>query len=473
MTRNRATKIVATLGPASSAQAVIDALHRAGADLFRLNFSHGSYEDHAARLRLIREIETQNGCSIGVLLDLQGPKLRISTFETGRAELATGASFVFDQDPTPGDSRRVCLPHPEIFAAAGIGDILLVNDGLLRFKVTGVSLTRIVTEVVVGGIISDRKGVNVPSVALPLPALTAKDRADLEFGLAQGVDWVALSFVQRPEDLHEARALIGKRAKLIAKVEKPSAVDRIEEIIDAADAVMVARGDLGVELPPEYIPAIQKRIVRLCREAGKPVIVATQMLESMVASASPTRAEASDVATAVYDGADAVMLSAESASGKYPVEAVSMMNRILEHTEADPSYRQLMHAVAPLDRADTTDAIGAAIRTITGVMPVSATVTYTTSGATALRVARERPVSPILSLTPDKAVARQLALSWGISSLEIDGAHTAEDMVSKASATAQAHGFTQASKPILVAAGMPFGTPGSTNLLRVVWPSAQ
>lgn len=473
MTRNRATKIVATLGPASSGRAVIDALHQAGADLFRLNFSHGSYEDHAARLKLIREIEAQNERPIGVLLDLQGPKLRIATFENGRAELSAGAPFVFDQNPAPGDGERVCLPHPEIFAAAGIGDILLVNDGLLRFKVTDVSLTRIVTEVVIGGVISDRKGVNVPSVALPLPALTAKDRADLEFGLAQGVDWVALSFVQRPEDLHEARSLIGTRAKLIAKVEKPSAVARIEEIIDAADAIMVARGDLGVELPPETIPAIQKRIVRLCREAGKPVIVATQMLESMVNSATPTRAEASDVATAVYDGADAVMLSAESASGKYPMEAVSMMNRILEHTESDPSYRQLMHAVAPLDSADTTDAIGAAIRTITGVMPVCATVTYTTSGATALRVARERPVSPILSLTPNKAVARQLALSWGISSFEIDDAHTAEDMVSKASATAQSHGFTQASKPILIAAGMPFGTPGSTNLLRVVWPAGQ
>lgn len=472
MTRNRATKIVATLGPASSTHTVIDALHQAGADLFRLNFSHGTYEDHAARLRLIRDIEARNGRPIGVLLDLQGPKLRIATFDTGRAELRADEAFVFDQNPAPGDSKRVCLPHPEIFAAAGIGDILLVNDGLLRFEVTDVSLTRIVTRVIVGGVISDRKGVNVPSVALPLPALTAKDRADLEFGLAQGVDWIALSFVQRPEDLHEARALIGARAKLIAKVEKPSAVERIEEIIDAADAIMVARGDLGVELPPETIPAIQKRIVRLCREAGKPVIVATQMLESMVNSASPTRAEASDVATAVYDGADAVMLSAESASGKYPIEAVSMMNRILEHTESDPSYRQLMHAVAPPGGADTTDAIGAAIRTITGVMPVCATVTYTTSGATALRVARERPVSPILSLTPNQAVARQLALSWGISSFEIDDAETAEDMISKASATAQVHGFMNAGKPILVAAGMPFGTPGSTNLLRVVWPTA-
>lgn len=473
MIRNRATKIVATLGPASSDESVIEALHRQGADVFRLNFSHGSFPDHAARLEAIRRVEARGQAPIGVLLDLQGPKLRVSIFENGRADLKAGNKFIFDQDTAPGDQHRVCLPHPEIFAAAAIGDTLLVNDGMLRFRITEVSLTRLTTEVIVGGVISDRKGVNVPSAALPLPALSGKDRRDLEFGLEQGVDWVALSFVQRPEDLHEARDLIRGRAKLMAKVEKPSAVERIDEIIDAADAIMVARGDLGVELPPEDVPAIQKHIVRRCREAGKPVVVATQMLESMVNSAAPTRAEASDVATAVYDGADAVMLSAESASGKYPVEAVSMMNRILERTESDPSYRQLMLAVAPRDAATTTDAIGAAIRTITGVLPVSATVTYTTSGATALRVARERPVSPILSLTPDRTVARQLALSWGTSSLRIDDARDVEDMVLKASVAAQDAGLATVRKPILIAAGMPFGTPGSTNLLRIAWPSTQ
>ncbi|AFT86114.1 Pyruvate kinase [Paraburkholderia phenoliruptrix BR3459a] len=471
MLRNRATKILATLGPASSDESVIEALYLSGADVFRLNFSHGSYTDHAARLAAIRRIEARNRRPIGVLLDLQGPKLRISTFEEGRAELQSGGTFVFDQDGTPGNQHRVCLPHPEIFAAAAVGDILLVNDGLLRFKVKEVSMSRLTTEVLVGGAISDRKGVNVPSATLLLPALSEKDRSDLEFGLEQGVDWVALSFVQRPEDLHEAREVIRGRAKLLAKVEKPAAVDHIEEIIDAADAIMVARGDLGVELPPEEVPVIQKRIVRLCREAGKPVVVATQMLESMVNSASPTRAEASDVATAVYDGADAVMLSAESASGRYPVEAVSMMNRILEHTEGDPSYRQLMRAVGPRDSATTTDAIGAAVRTITGVLPVAATVTYTTSGATAMRVARERPVSPILSLTPYQSVARQLALLWGTSSLQVEDAKDVEEMVFRASDAAQAAEFATEQKPILVAAGMPFGTPGSTNLLRIVWPS--
>lgn len=473
MFRNRATKIIATLGPASSSEAVIESLHVSGADLFRLNFSHGSYEDHRARLKAVRCIEARLGRPIGVVLDLQGPKLRVSTFENGRAEIVQGQTFVFDQLPSAGNEKRVCLPHPEVFAATAKDDVLLVNDGLLRFRVLEVTLTAITTEVLEGGLISDRKGVNVPCATLPLPALTEKDRKDLEFGLELGVDWIALSFVQRPEDLHEARGLVRGRAKILAKVEKPSAVERIEEIIDASDAVMVARGDLGVELPPENVPAIQKRVVRLCREAGKPVVVATQMLESMVHAGSPTRAEASDVATAVYDGADAVMLSAESASGKYPVEAVSMMNRILERTESDPSYRQILKAVAPRERATTTDAIGAAIGAMSGILPVSATVTYTTSGATALCVARERPSSPILSLTPDQFVARQLALSWGVSSLQVPDAESVEDMVIKASDAAQSAGFVVEGKALLMAAGMPFGAPGSTNLLRVVWPSRQ
>ncbi|WP_321815161.1 MULTISPECIES: pyruvate kinase [unclassified Paraburkholderia] len=471
MTSTRATKIIATLGPASSTESVIEALHLAGADVFRLNFSHGSYDDHVHRLKAVRRVEERADRPIAILLDLQGPKLRVSTFAEGKAELHAGDAFVFDQQNVPGNGKRVYLPHPEIFSAASVGDHLLVNDGQLRFEVTSVSGDELVTKILVGGVISDRKGVNVPSAALPLPALSDKDRRDLEFGLEQGVDWVALSFVQRPEDLHEARALIRGRAKLLAKVEKPSAVERIDEIIEAADAIMVARGDLGVEMPPEDVPAIQKRIVRLCREAGKPVVVATQMLESMVNSASPTRAEASDVATAVYDGADTVMLSAESASGKYPVEAVAMMNRILERTEADPLYRQLMHAVAPRDTATATDAIGAAIRTISDALPLAATVTYTTSGATALRVARERPSSPILGLTPSTLVARQLALSWGVSAKLIEGASDVEDMVNKASAAAREAGFACQRRPVLVAAGMPFGTPGTTNLLRVVFPA--
>lgn len=468
--QSRGTKIIATLGPASSTVDTIAALHQAGADVFRLNFSHGAHEDHAARLAAIRQVEHQAGRPIGVLLDLQGPKLRVWSFADGQAELVAGQRFAFDRNPEPGNHERVCLPHPEIFSAVSPGDQLLVDDGRLRFRVVSVTPDVIEAEVVAGGVISDRKGVNVPDAALAVSALSIKDRRDLEFGLELGVDWVALSFVQRPEDVLEVRELIGGRAKLMAKIEKPLAVQNLEAIIEVADAIMVARGDLGVELPPEEVPSIQKRIVRLCREAGKPVVVATQMLESMIKAPAPTRAEASDVATAVYDGVDAVMLSAESAAGHYPVEAVSMMQRIIHHTEGDPLQRQLMQAVTTRHQANSTDAIGAAIHSVAGVLPVGATITYTTSGATAFRVAHERPASPILSLTPNRTVARQLALLWGVTSYATEDAKNVEDMVEKASAAAKNTGYYQPGRPLIVVAGIPFGTPGSTNLLRVVWP---
>ncbi|TFE36809.1 pyruvate kinase [Paraburkholderia dipogonis] len=469
MNRNRATKIVATLGPASSTEDVIERLYLSGADVFRLNMSHGSHAEHTERLRAIRRIEARHARPIGVLLDLQGPKLRVAKFRDGQVCLQAGQAFCFDQDTTPGSESRVYLPHPEIFVVAAVGDILLANDGLLRFRITETTLTCITTEVLVGGVLSDRKGVNVPSAPLPIPALTAKDREDLQFGLELGVDWVALSFVQRAEDLREARTLIRGHAKLMAKIEKPSAVDSIDAIIHVADGIMIARGDMGVEMPPEDVPVIQKRIVGLCREAGKPVVVATQMLESMINSAAPTRAEASDVATAVFDGADAVMLSAESASGKFPVESVQMMNRVVERTECAPSYREFLRAVRPPASSGTAEAISAAIFTITSRICVSATVAYTTSGATASRIARERPASPILSLTPDQSVARQLALTWGTCPLQIEDAKDVEDMVIKATAAASDVGFDR-NKPLLIAAGVPFGVPGTSNLLRVVWP---
>lgn len=470
MTKNRATKIIATLGPASSGQAAIASLVEAGADVFRLNFSHGDHQDHTDRLNAIRAIEAETGRPIAVLLDLQGPKLRTWKFENGEAELVAGERFTFDRNPEPGNASRVALPHPEIFSAIQPGELLLVDDGRLRFKVLEVGHDTLVTEVLQSGVISDRKGVNVPGSALDLPALTKKDLGDLQLGLELGVDWVALSFVQRPEDVLAARELIGGRAKLMAKIEKPSAVEHIEAIIAAADGIMVARGDLGVEIAPEEVPAVQKHIVRLCREAGKPVVIATQMLESMIKSPAPTRAEASDVASAVYDGVDAVMLSAESASGRYPVEAVAIMSRIIERTEADPLQRQLMQAVATNEDGNATDAIGAAIQKVADVLHLAATVTYTTSGATALRVARQRPHSPILSLAPNRHIARQLALVWGVRSHLCADAEDVEDMVQKAETAADEDGLAHG--PLAIVAGLPFGTPGSTNLLRIVWPQA-
>jgi pyruvate kinase len=465
--RGRHAKIVATLGPASSSEAMIRALFLAGADVFRLNFSHGTHEQHRERLDLIRKDEREVGRPIGVLADMQGPKLRVGTFANGPVTLAAGSAFRLDLDTSPGDATRAPLPHPEIFAALRPGANLLLDDGKLRLQVKRCGSDFAETEVVFGGPLSERKGVNVPDVVLPLSALTAKDRRDLEFALELGVEWLALSFVQRPEDLDEARELTRGRAGIMTKLEKPSAVDALDEIVARSDAVMVARGDLGVELPAERVPTIQRRIVRACRRAGKPVIVATQMLESMISSPVPTRAEASDVATAIYHGADAVMLSAESASGQYPVEAVQMMERILREVEGDPYQRELLGSLQTRAQPTSADAICAALDMIAGLLPVAGIVTYTSSGSTSLRAARERPLSPILSMTPNIATARRLALVWGVHSVHTDDVADVAAMVDRARHRARDEGFAKPGDTILISAGMPFGTPGATNLLRI------
>lgn len=467
MKRERSARILATLGPASSTRERIRALAEAGADVFRLNFSHGSHEDHAERYRLIRAVEAELGRPIGVLMDLQGPKLRVGRFAEGKVALVPGAPFRLDLDPTPGDARRANLPHPEIFAALEAGTALLLDDGKLRLRVDACGTDFADTTVLVGGTLSDRKGVNVPGVLLPISPLTAKDRADLDFGLALGVDWVALSFVQRPEDIREARELVGDRAWIMAKLEKPAAIDALEPIIALADGVMVARGDLGVELPPQQVPVLQRRIVRAARAAGRPVVVATQMLESMISSPVPTRAEASDVATAIYDGADAVMLSAESASGQYPVEAVSIMHGIVCEVERDPAWRAGLEASHTPAAANTPDAICCALRRVAGLLEPAATVAYTSSGFSALRASRERPVAPILALTPQPATARRLALVWGVHALPFEEVHDVAEMVEHAARAVQNLGFGSAGDAVVVIAGLPFGQRGSTNLLHV------
>ena len=470
MRRSRNAKIVATLGPASSDLDTMRQMFLAGVDAFRLNFSHGSAEDHRARIAALRALERETARPIGILADLQGPKLRVGTFVGGPVMLAEGAAFRLDLDPAPGDVHRASLPHPEIFAALAPGAELLLNDGRLRLAVERCGADFAETRVLVGGKLSDRKGVNVPGVVLPLTSLTPKDRRDLELALELGVDWVALSFVQRPEDLDEARALIKERALIMCKLEKPAAVDRLDEIVERSDAVMVARGDLGVELPAERVPSIQKRIVRSCRRLGRPVIVATQMLESMVESPVPTRAEASDVATAIYDGVDAVMLSAESAAGKHPVEAVAMMNRIIEQVEADPAYRQMIdasHTPALPGEADIAEAIVAAMRDAVALLHARAIVCYTSSGHTSLRAARVRPEAPVLSLTPRPETARRLALVWGIHSVQIKDVSNVVEMTASACNTARRESFAEAGQTIVAIAGVPFGTSGTTNLMRI------
>jgi pyruvate kinase len=468
MRRTRNAKIVATIGPASSDHSTLRRLFLAGADVFRLNFSHGTHEDHRQRLALIREIETEMKRPIAVLLDLQGPKLRIGRFKNGPAILKTGDAFRLDRDTDLlGDNSRVALPHPEVFAALQAGAELLLDDGKLRLRVRTFGQDFAETEVIDGGLLSERKGVNVPGVILPLSALTPKDRADLDFGLSLDVDWIALSFVQRADDIREIKQLVAGRAQIVAKLEKPAAISDLQSIIGEADAIMVARGDLGVEMPAEQVPSIQKRIVQACRKAGKPVIVATQMLESMVNTPVPTRAEASDVATAIYDGADAVMLSAETASGKYPVDAVQMMNKIIAQTEADPYYREVIEASQTCPEPDTANAIGSAMRKVVGLLRVPATVAYTSSGYSAMRMSRERPEAPIIGVTPNVRTARAMALVWGVHAVVIDQVTTVTDMTTCACATAEKEGFATQGETIVISAGMPFGTPGTTNLLRI------
>jgi pyruvate kinase len=468
MRRKRNVKIVATVGPASSSREMLRKLFAAGVDVFRLNMSHGSHAEIAERHAIIREIEHEMGRPIGILADLQGPKLRVGRFADGPIRLEPGHAFRFDLADAPGDGTRVQLPHPEIFAALQPGATLLVNDGKIRLTVTACDAESADCEVIVGGEISNNKGVNVPDVVLPLAALTEKDRRDLEFVLDLGIDWLALSFVQRPEDVAEARALIaGRNAAVMVKVEKPACVARFGEILDQVDGIMVARGDLGVEMPVAELPALQKRMIRDCRRAGKPVIVATQMLESMITSPVPTRAEVSDVANAIYEGADAVMLSAESAAGDYPVEAVAMMDTIAQTVEREESYRRAIDAGPALERDTVADAITAAAREVAEATSVKAICCFTHSGTTALLASRERPTVPILALTPIDTTARRLSLAWGLHCVISPPVERFKLAVINAIRAARADGFAGDDDNIIVTAGVPFNVPGTTNILRV------
>ena len=469
MRRLRQAKIVATLGPSSESPDVIRALFNAGADLFRLNFSHGSHDDHARRINTIRSLEHEVGRPIGILTDLQGPKLRVGAMAGGAVELVQGTSTRLDLLDDPGSTKRIPLPHPEIFAAIIEGTEVLLDDGKLCLRITEAGNEFAVAEVIVGGTLTDNKGVNVPNAVLPISPLGPKDREDLEFALDQGIDYIGLSYVQRPEDIAEARHYIDNRAAILSKLEKPAAIDHLEEIVNQSDAVMVARGDLGVELPPEDVPSIQKQIIRECREQGKPVIVATQMLESMIDSPTPTRAEASDVATAIFDGADAVMLSAETAAGQYPVEAVDMMNRIILRVEQDPLFWGQVETSHQDPEATAPDAITAAARQVAHTISAAAIITYTTSGSTALRAARERPDVPILCLTENHVAARKLAVAWGVQCVIAEDVQNFNDMVNKACSVAVRYEFAKSEQGVVVTAGVPFGTPGATNVLRIAW----
>ena len=469
MRRNRRVKIVATLGPASAAPEMVERLFLAGVDVFRINMSHSTHDGSKALYNTVRACAARHRHPIGILADLQGPKFRIGEFQAGRVQLAAKSIFKFDKAEVLGSNERVFLSHGQIFDAIEPGHNLVLDDGKLRMRVVEKSDVQIVTEVITGGMLASRKGISMPDTLLAISPLTDKDRSDLSHALKLGVDWVALSFVQRAEDVHEVRKLIGDKAAILSKIEKPSAVADLEDVIAASDAVMVARGDLGVEMPVEKVPGIQKRITRLARAAGKPVIVATQMLESMISSPMPTRAEVSDVATAVFDGADAIMLSAESAVGQYPVEAIEMMDKIAIEVEHDPVYEAILYATQTEPQPTGADAIAAAASAIADTVKLGAIVCYTATGSTVLRVTRERPGIPVIGLTPVESTARRLSLVWGVQSFLTGDPENLSHMVRKACRIAFEEGLVKPRDGILITAGVPLGSPGATNMIRIAF----
>jgi pyruvate kinase len=472
MRRMRKTKLLATLGPASQDDAIVEKLFEAGADVFRINMSHSSHDVLRARIKQLRAMEKKYDRPVGILADLQGPKLRVGTFRDGSAMLVNGQRFTLDSNPEPGDTNRVHLPHPEILEPLQVGHVVIIDDGKLRLRVVEETATEAVTIVEVGGKISNKKGVSLPDTMIPVSAMTPKDRADLDAALDAGVDWIALSFVQRPEDVAEVKKVARGRALVMAKIEKPQAVARLEEIMEISDAVMVARGDLGVEMPLEKVPGIQKRITRMGRRMGKPVVVATQMLESMITSPVPTRAEVSDVGTAVFEGADAVMLSAESAAGAFPIEAVATMSRIAEEIEADENYPLILAGQRGEPEHTGADAIAAAARQIAETIDLKAIVAWTLSGSTAFRVARERPLTPILVMTPKLQTARRMTLVWGVHPVVGEDIHDVTEMAETGAGAALKEGFAKPGQRVILIAGVPFGTPGSTNMIRIAFVNA-
>ena len=464
----KSAKIVATIGPASRGTDLIEGLSKSGVDDFRLNFSHGSHRDHKQSYDNIRSIEKKSGQPTCILADIQGPKLRLGVFKDGFISFQPGHQIELVLEVIEGNEQRISLPHPEIFASLEVGALLLLDDGKVRLRVMSFDHQRALCEVEAGTRLSDRKGVNIPNLVLPISALTEKDLDDLDFALKLGVDWVALSFVQQPSDVVEARRIIGERANILVKMEKPSALDHLDDLVTLSDGMMVARGDLGVELPPEQVPPAQRKIIRACRRAGKPVIVATQMLESMIVEAVPTRAEASDVATAVFDGADAVMLSAESAAGRYPLRAVDMMASIISQTEKSAHYWQLLRAGVDMDDLNARQSpISAAARVVARQTEARAIVTHTRSGRTAQRASRERPEAPIVCITPSLETARRVRLSWGVYPIKVGPLDTEADLVAASEAAMAELGLAENGDEIVITAGLPFGRAGRTNMLRL------
>ncbi len=465
--RKRFAKILATVGPASTAAEMLKLLHEVGVDAFRLNFSHGTHADHARTIKAIRKIEETTGESIAIVADLQGPKIRVGAFETGQIQLKYGETVQITAHEGKGKPGHIVMPHKDLILALQPGDVLKFDDGKLMVTITEKQEDKLLGRVDIGGVLRDKKGVNIIGTVLPVSAMTDKDRKDLAFALENGVDYIALSFVQKVKDVMEASEHIAGRAGLIVKIEKPSAVEDIEHILDLADAAMVARGDLGVELPLEQVPVVQRKIISVARRLGKPVIVATHMLESMIDAATPTRAEASDVATAIYQGADAVMLSAETAVGRHPATAVAIMDRIIKAAEHDPTYPDTTTSSHLRPETTVNDAISQSIHSIADVLGCKAVLGFTRTGSTVLRIARERPPCPILGLTTNKDVASRLALIWGVRPVVMDDPKGFADMLETTQAIAITQADCTSGDKIIIAAGIPFGRPGTTDTLKI------
>ena len=472
MRRRRKTKILATLGPSSATPDKIKALFEAGADAFRINMSHTSHAGLAEFHRTVRGLEESAGRPIGILVDLQGPKIRLGTLKDGQREVHKGDKLHLVRKAV-SDNDDIPVPHAEVFAALQPSESILIDDGKVRLRIDDVTKDSADATVEAAGVLKDKKGVNLPDTILPIPAMTPKDRSDLDAALHLGIDWIALSFVQRPDDVAELKKVVGNRAACMAKIEKPRAIEWLSEILDLSDALMIARGDLGVELPVQEVPGKQKFITKLARKAGKPVVVATQMLESMITAPVPTRAEVTDVANAVFDGADAVMLSAESAAGQFPVEAVTMMDKIATTVEGDPLYVSIIDSQRNEPESTTADAIMAAVHEVTSTIHARAIVCWTKSGSTALRASRERSDAPIIALTPQLDVSRRLSLAWGLHCIYTDDAQDLDDMVDRAARFAYLEGFAKVGERIVVTAGVPLRTPGATNMLRVAFVGPQ
>ncbi len=462
----RRAKIVCTLGPATRDPERIRALVDVGMDVARLNFSHGTHEEHRAMLEGVRGAAAAAGKAVAVLADLQGPKIRLGRFAGGEATLVPGAEFVITTEPVEGTAARAATSYPGFARDVRSGDAVLLDDGHVRLEVLDVRGSETRTRVVVGGRVSDHKGINLPGVEIRTPALTDKDRDDLAFALAHGADWVALSFVRDPADADAARRAMGEagaRVPLIAKLEKPEAVERLAEVLDAFDGIMVARGDLGVEMPLQQVPITQRRAVRLARDRGKPVIVATQMLDSMIASPRPTRAEVSDVAHAVFEGADALMLSGETSSGAHPEEAVATMARIALAAEADAAGLPPLRAIP----GSRQDAIAEAATRIAEDLGASALVAFTISGATARSLARHRSRVPVIAFTTAEAVCRRLAPVWGVEAHVLPAATDTDRLVAEVDRALLDRGRARRGDAVVIVAGTPPGVTGSTNTIRV------